>query len=158
ELNALSPSPIARLGAIERAATDQYLAGDLTAAEATIQQLATAAEGTTVDPLTTYVPHLVVIRYQQGRIAELLPLIERRVESLPGIRPYQAILVMALARTGRLDAATKTLNELAACDYDMSHDSAPIAERYLHLNWFCGTDALADGVEILGDRTAAPIL
>ena len=139
ELTERNPSAFQRVNAIARRATDHYLAGDLASAEATIEQLLSHVEANILDSREIYPGHLMAIRYQQGRIGELVPFIEQLVIEQP-FRAYQAVLVVALARTGRHDAATDALNRLAAYDYDMPHDS----------NWFVGTDVLADSAEILG--------
>ena len=124
------------------------MAGDLVAAETAIEQLSTSVEASIFDSFEIYAPHLLVIRYQQGRIGELLPIIEQAAATQSYYRAYTAALVMALARAGRLDDATEALNRLAANDYDMPHNA----------NWFVGTEVLADGVDILGSRAVAAVL
>ena len=57
-------------------------------------------------------------------------------------------LARALARAGRLDDAADVLHGLAVHNYDMPHN----------VNWFVGTEQLADAVEILGDTAVAAIL
>jgi DNA-binding CsgD family transcriptional regulator len=143
----LHPSPSAQISVIAIEAADRYLAGDLSGAEATIQQLATVTEQTVFHSLDTVAPHVHVIRYQQGRIVELLPRIEQ-LGAKPRFPVYRAALIMALARAGRLSAAAVTLKTLAASDYDLPHNA----------HWFVGTEMLADGVEILGNTVAAAVL
>ena len=111
ELGEINLSPFGRMHAIARTATDKYIAGDLTGAETTIQQLTPHVEAGTFDALAIYSAHIAAIRLQQGRIVEFLPILEQ----LDTQQPFrQAVLVMALARAGRLDDATKMLMKLAA--------------------------------------------
>jgi tetratricopeptide (TPR) repeat protein len=148
-LNALNPHPYVRMVQVATQATSHYLAGDLAAAETTIEQLLSLGREGDLDPFNLYAAHLLTIRSQQGRIVELLPLIEKAVKSQPGHRPYAtAVLFSALARAGRSDEATDVLNTLAEHDYDMPHN----------MNWFVGTVELADGVEILDNTTVAGLI
>jgi hypothetical protein len=91
---------------------------------------------------------MVPIRFHQGRLVELLPLVEQAVAEQPSHRGYVPLLVRALARAGRLDDAADVLHGLAGDNYDMPHN----------VNWMVGTCQLADAVEILGDKTVAAVL
>ena len=144
ELSAIYPSPFARMIAIARDATEHFMAGDLVAAETAIEQLSTSVEASMFDSFEIYAPHLLVIRYQQGRIGELLPIIEQAAATQSYSAPTgRAGHGTRPSRSAR--AATEALNRLAANDYDMPHNA----------NWFVGTEVLADGVEILGNRAVA---
>jgi hypothetical protein len=142
------PPPYARLFRVEYQATRQYLKGDLGGAEATAEQLLSAAPEAGYDPVNFYGLQLLFIRHQQGRIAELVPALEQAVTSQPGHRGYAGVLAAALARAGRLDDAETLLADFAAHSYAMPHN----------LDWFSGTVALADAVELLGDRAGAAVL
>ena len=148
QLSAAHSSPYARVTAVTIETTDRYLAGDLVGAEATIEGFMASDDASVFDRFAIYAPHLLAIRYQQGRIVELVPLIEQVVADAPHFRGYQGVLVAALARAGRHDDAAEILRGLADVDYDMPHNA----------NWFVGTEVLADGVEILDNRDVAAVL
>ena len=147
-LSALRPHPVTQVIVIMYQATERYLAGDLAGAEATAETLLDFGSESGVDSFNGYALLLGTIRSQQGRIVELLPFIEQAVAEQPNHRGYVAALARALARAGRLDEAADVLHGLAVHNYDMPHN----------VNWFIGTDQLADAVEILGDTAVAAIL
>jgi DNA-binding SARP family transcriptional activator/tetratricopeptide (TPR) repeat protein/Mrp family chromosome partitioning ATPase len=144
----------AQLGIHSRRATNLFLAGDLDAAEQTAEQilrLGTAvAPSRRIDPLAYfYGPHLIVIRFNQGRIGELIPLIRAADESSSELDAYQAVLAMALARTGELDAARTILRRL-------TDDQIAAVRR--HLQWFTAMMCLADAAELTGEVDIARLL
>ena len=149
-LSALRPHPVTQAIVITYQATERYLAGDLAGAEATAETLLDFGSESGVDSFNLYALILGAIRSQQGRIVELLPLIEQAVAEQPNHRGFlAAMLARALARAGRLDDAADVLHGLAVHnDYDMPHNG----------QWFVGTEQLADAVEILGDTAVAAIL
>ena len=140
--------PYARPFQVSYEATRHYLAGDLAEAEAAAETLLSIAPEAGYPALNFYGPHLLFIRHQQGRLAEIVPLLEQVVRSNPGHRLFAAALAVVLARTGLRDEAEITLDALATHHYDMPHN----------LNWFTGTAVLADAVELLGNRRAAAVL
>ena len=129
-------------------ATEQFLAGDLARAEATAQALLDFGSESGFDSFGLYAPLLAAIRSEQGRLVELVPLIEQAAAEQPHQRGHVAALARALARAGRFDDAVDVLQGLAIHNYDMPHNE----------NWFIGTDQLADAVEILGDTAVAAVL
>ena len=129
-------------------ATERYLAGDLADAEATAEKLLNFGSESGLDSFNLYAPLLLPIRFHQGRLVELLPLIEQAVAEQPSHRGYVPALVRALARAGRFDDAADVLHGLSVHNYDMPHN----------VNWFVGTDQLADAVEILGDTAVAAVV
>jgi DNA-binding CsgD family transcriptional regulator len=141
------PPPYARLFRVTYQATREYLAGDLVGAEATATDLLAVAPAARYDIVNFYSP-LLFIRLQQGRIAEVVPRLERMVRSQPHHRGYAAALAAALARVGRRGDAATLLADLAGQDYDLPHN----------FNWLTGTIELADAVELLDDRPGAAIL
>jgi class 3 adenylate cyclase/DNA-binding CsgD family transcriptional regulator len=147
-LSARIPHPLTQMTVIANQATARYLAGDLAGAEATAKSLLDFGSESGIDAFNVYAPLLVPIRFHQGRLVELLPLIEQAVAEQPSHRGYVPLFVRALARAGRLDDAADVLHGLAADNYDMPHN----------MNWLVGTDQLADAVEILGDKTVAVVL
>ena len=147
-LSTLRPHPVTQMIVIGYQATERYLAGDLAGAEATAETLLNFGSESGVDSFNGYALLLGAIRSEQGRFGELLPFIEQAVAEQPNHRGYVAALARALARVGRLDEAADVLRGLAVHNYDMPHN----------VNWFIGTEQLADAVEILGDTAVAAIL
>jgi hypothetical protein len=85
-------------------AVQSLLAGNLAEAE----QRATDAlnfglETEESDAFTIYGSQLLNIRVRQGRIAELIPLIEQTVSAMPRQPVYQSVLAMAYADSGDLE-------------------------------------------------------
>jgi tetratricopeptide (TPR) repeat protein len=144
----------AQLGIQSRRATCLFLAGDLDAAEEAAEQvlqLGAAVRPTRgIDPLAYfYAPHLLAIRFNQGRISELVPLIREVDESAPELEAYQAVLAMALARSGDLDTARTLLVRLT--------DGNVTALRR-SVQWHSAIMCLADTSELTGDADVARLL
>ena len=146
-LSALRPHPVTQAIVITYQASERYLAGDLAGAEATADRLWDFGSETGVDAFGLYALILGAIRSQQGRFAQMLPVIEKAVAEQPSYRGFlTAMLARALARVGRLDDAAEALHRLAGQDYDLPHDG------------LVGMELLADAVEILGDTAVAGLL
>jgi hypothetical protein len=140
-------------GISSRRAARLFLAGDLDAAEHAANELRQLAEAVgplrRLEPLNLYGPHLMVIRFTQGRIEELLPLI-RHADSLnPALVAYQAVLAMALARSGELDASRAIVRRLTA------NRVAALPRR---AQWYSAMICLADSAELTGEIDAAKTL
>lgn len=144
-LTALRPHPASQVGVINQQSTAQYLAGDLAGAETTATRLLQFGPESGIEPFDFYAPILGTIRSQQGRIGELIALLQQAVHAQPNHAGYVAALARALSRAGRFNEAADVVGRLAADGYDMPHN----------VNWFIGTDRLADAVALLGDRTIA---
>jgi DNA-binding CsgD family transcriptional regulator len=142
------PPAYARLFRVQYQAARQYLAGALGGAETTAEALLSTAPEAGYDAANFYGLHLLFIRLQQGRIAEVVPVLEQAVRSQPGHRGYAGVLAAALARAGRRDDAETLVADLAAHNYDMPHN----------VSWFTGTVELANAVELLDDRAGAAAL
>ena len=143
-----SRHPMFQLSRIAHRVTLNYLLGDLAAAEAGLDRFLAIGEQPGVDPFNFYAPNLLVIRIQQGRIAELVSLLEEAVANQPHHRAYAATLCSALARVRRIDDARHVLDTLAAVDYEMPHN----------LTWFVGNEQLVDGIDILADTSAGNVI
>ena len=110
-LSALRPHPVTQAIVITYQASERYLAGDLAGAEATADRLWDFGSETGVDAFGLYALILGAIRSQQGRFAEMLPVIEKAVAEQPSHRGFlTAMLARALARVGRLDDAAEALH------------------------------------------------
>jgi class 3 adenylate cyclase/tetratricopeptide (TPR) repeat protein len=106
-------------------AVQSLLAGDLDEAE----RLATEALNLGVetgqpDALTIYGAQLLNVRVRQGRLAELVPLIEDTVASLPGQPVYQSVLAKAYAEGGDLDRSRSLLESAHAAQFAIPDDNA----------------------------------
>jgi DNA-binding CsgD family transcriptional regulator/tetratricopeptide (TPR) repeat protein len=136
-----------------RRATRLFMAGELDAAEEAAQELLTIgrmmAPVAGFDPIKSYAPHLMVIRFNQGRIGELVPLIQTAVASVTPVVAYQAVLALALARTGDLDSSRDLLLHLT------DDGVAPLPRNF---QWYTGMVSLADAAELTGERDVAALL
>ena len=149
-LSALRPHPVRQAIVITYHATEQYVAGDLAAAEATAETLLDFGNEHGVDSWGLYALIIGTIRHQQGRTVELLPHIEQAMAERPNQRGIVApVLARALARAGRLDDAADVVNALFVHNDDDNPNNVQSFEA---------NELLADAVELLGDRAVAAVL
>ena len=125
-----------------------FMAGDLGGAEdAANEVLALGGQG--FDATFWYAPAVMLIRAHQGRLAELVPLIEAGVDQ-PGLGPaYQAGLAAAYALEGRHDDALPLLEAFVA------DDLRAVPRNML---WFDIVICLAETAAILSHTGAARAL
>jgi hypothetical protein len=143
------PLVVARLYLTTCRASGRFLAGDLPGAQRLAKDALSLALEAGFQPAVWYGPPRIAIRYQQGRIADILPDLRDVAFSSVGYSTYAAaVLATGLARTGRRDDAIDVLAPLAARGFDV----------FRAQTWFTGTVDLVDAVELLGDRAAAGVL
>ena len=121
------------------------LSGDLVDAEAlndAALELGTASGQP--DAITIYSGQLANIRYLQGRLDELIPLVEQAMVDAPGLAVYGAVLAMACGRSGQSERTTELLDEAVAGGLAMPVDNA----------WTTAHAAWADAAVQVGDRAA----
>jgi tetratricopeptide (TPR) repeat protein len=107
-----------------RTALQAILAGDLERAE----ELATAAlnfglETGQEDVLIIYGAQLLNIRMRQGRLGELLSLVEDAVKNRPRLGVYRAVLAVAHAETGDLGRCRQLLDAEHSAGFVIPEDS-----------------------------------
>ena len=105
------------------------LAGDTAVAE----QLASSAfevgtESGEPDALLIFGLQLIAIRWQQGRLAEMLPLIREGADDAPGVPGYHALCAWACAETGEIDEARVGVADGARVGFEPPYDG----------NWLVG--------------------
>ena len=101
------------------------LAGDLVEAERlAVDALNLGLETGQPDAFTIYGAQMLNVRVRQGRLAELIPLIEETVAGLPGQPVYEAVLAKAYAEAGDLDKARDLLNGAYAARFETPEDNA----------------------------------
>jgi class 3 adenylate cyclase/tetratricopeptide (TPR) repeat protein len=125
------------------------LSGDLSQAE----QRATDAlnfglETEEADAFTIYGSQLLNIRVRQGRIAELIPLIEQTVAAIPGQPVYKSVLAMAYADAGDLERCGTLLDAARGERFTIPLDNS----------WSSALYCWADAAVRTGDREAAILL
>ena len=74
------------------------------------------------DAATFYGGQIVRVREMQGRLDELLPLLEILVDENPGLPVFQSVYAHACADTGRTEVAQQLLDETLAKGYEAPHD------------------------------------
>jgi len=126
------------------------LHGQLEEAEARAQRAVEGARHSgQPDALPPYVSQLCSIRWQEGRIAELAPLLARALRQFPGIPGFRSLVVLGHAGAGEGDLAREVLNTDVATRFEgLPRD--PI--------WFSTIATYAFAVAELGDREAASLL
>lgn len=126
------------------------LDGDLERAERlATQALTTGQRIGDAGAFQAYAAQLLVLRWEQGRIAELEPAIRTFVAQLPQMPVWRSVLAFVAAETGDLDTARRILRDLAEERFD------PL---FAHLFWLPGLAVSALAVERLGDASLAGVL
>lgn len=122
------------------------LRGDLQGAEEIAESVLGFGTGGGAEALNWYAPAILLIRHSQGRLTELLPMIEGTARQ-PGVGPvYRAALAVALAQAGDLAGAGSILAELTG-----DH----LAGVPRNFTWLASAVALAEAAELTGDVAAA---
>jgi tetratricopeptide (TPR) repeat protein len=100
------------------------LQGDLREAERLAEAALTyGTETGQPDAFTTYGAQLLNIRYLQGRIHELVPLIEQAVANSPGLPVFRAVLTYALACSEKTEEAVRMLDTDLESGFPMRVDA-----------------------------------
>jgi class 3 adenylate cyclase/tetratricopeptide (TPR) repeat protein len=104
---------------------EAVLRGDLGEAERLNEISVTlGSESGQPDAMAIFSAQLVNISYHQGRVHELVPLIEEAVEDSPGLPVYRAVLANALAEAGRKDEVRRLLRDDLCDGFEMRMDLA----------------------------------
>jgi class 3 adenylate cyclase/tetratricopeptide (TPR) repeat protein len=131
-------------------ATRATIAGDLDEAEVLAMQAFEISKSTDQPDATTWLGvQLYMIRYEQGRLGELLEMLASNLAEAPRLYTWHGGIAMAYAETGRLDEAKPMVDELLALDYH---------QRTGEPHWLIGMVNLSSAVARLGDRDAAAAL
>jgi len=122
------------------------LEGDLVAAEEAADEALTLGTATgQPDALAIYGAQLVDVRGKQGRVHELVPLIEQAVQNNPGLPAFRAALVRAKSRHGADDEVRALLDIEVADKFPMPEDT----------QWLTAHALWADGAARCGHLPAA---
>jgi DNA-binding CsgD family transcriptional regulator len=123
------------------------LSGRLEEAETTAQHAAELAQRSAQpDALPFYISQIASIRWQQGRLAELAPLLAQTLDRYPGLPAFRSLVVLAHALAGKRAFAREVLATDAATGFrELPRD--PV--------WIAGAATYAHAVAELGDRDAA---
>jgi DNA-binding CsgD family transcriptional regulator/energy-coupling factor transporter ATP-binding protein EcfA2 len=126
------------------------LHGRLEEAEAHAQRAVEQAKHSAQpDALPFYISQLCSIRWQEGRMGELAPLLARALHQYPGIPGFRSLVALAHAEAGELDLAREALSRDVATRFaDLPRD--PI--------WIATVVDYAYAVARIGDREAATLL
>jgi class 3 adenylate cyclase/tetratricopeptide (TPR) repeat protein len=108
-----------------------------------------ASESEQPEALAFYAGQLINIRFEQGRLAELEPLIAQQVELNPGIPAFRGALVLARAEAGMREEALEVLAVDAASGF---------SEHPYDSNWLAGIAIYAQATSTLGEPVAAATL
>lgn len=125
------------------------LAGDLDRAEALNDSaLELGVSSGQPDALTIYGGQLANIRYLQGRLDDLIPLVEQAMVDAPALSVYRAVLALACARSGQARRAAELLDEALATDLAMPVDNT----------WTTAHVAWAEAAIQVNDHVAAQLV
>jgi class 3 adenylate cyclase len=125
------------------------LRGDLTEYERLAEAALTyGTDNGQTDAFTIYAAELADVRAHQGRVHELIPLIEQALIDTPALRVYRAVLTQAKVHAGQHDEARRMLDDDRAEGFLMPSDNT----------WSTGVAAWVDAAVRLGAVDAAPHL
>jgi tetratricopeptide (TPR) repeat protein len=134
------------LGTVLRA-THATIAGRLDEAERLAMEAFELSKTTDQPDATTWLGvQLYMIRYEQGRLGELMDLFAGALQDTPRLYTWHGAIAMAHAETGRLDEARPMVEELLSVDYHL---------RPGEPHWLIGVVNLSSAVARLGDAKAA---
>lgn len=126
------------------------LAGRFDEAERLVQEsLALGQEAQLADVGNIAAAQLFQLRRDQGRLAELLPLVKNYVEEYPALVAWRATLAIVYLEVGNVDGARKLFEHFARDDFA----SVP-RDGY----WLTGMGVLAEACHGLGDAERAHVL
>jgi len=112
------------------------------------------------DAFNIYGAQLANVRYHQGRLAELISVMEQTLAENPGLVVYRAVLAMAKAQAGDADAARRMLEADQALGFLMPEDQtwssgfACWVEAAVLLNAVPAADALRNRILPYHDQLA----
>jgi tetratricopeptide (TPR) repeat protein len=137
------------LAAYDRA-TQALMAGLLEEAERSAEDARViAVQSEQPEALAFYAGQLINIRFEQGRLDELEPLIAFQVQTNPGIPAFRGALALARAEAGMRAQALEVMSIDAANGFsELPYDS----------NWLAGVVIYAEACAGLSDRSAAEAL
>jgi DNA-binding CsgD family transcriptional regulator/tetratricopeptide (TPR) repeat protein len=118
------------------------LAGDLEGADVHAQGLFDLDKSGTFDPMRFYAPALMTIRHQQGRLEELVKL----VESGSDMPVYSAARALTYSHSGRFADAREVLQPFIDAGFIVHRNS---------LQWLAAMVLMCETIEMTGDVTAA---
>jgi class 3 adenylate cyclase/tetratricopeptide (TPR) repeat protein len=134
------------LAAYDRA-TQALMAGLLEEAERSAEDARALAERSAQpEALAFYAGQLINVRFEQGRLAELEPLIAVQVQDNPGIPAFRAALTLARAEAGMRSEASEVL----AIDAEAGFSELPYDS-----NWLVGLVIYAEACSLLGESIPA---
>jgi class 3 adenylate cyclase/tetratricopeptide (TPR) repeat protein len=124
----------------------ETVAGRFGAAEALAERAGRAEEP---DAPVIYGSQIATVRWSQGRVEEVIPLLEQGVQLAPRIPAYSAALALAYCETGHPDLAAPIVRELTADD---------LAALPWDAAWTVGVSLLSLACAEIRDRAAAEVL
>lgn len=140
----------ARSSAARYSAWRRLLAGHIDAAEqAAGEALQIASQSGELDAFVYYAAQIYGVRRAQGRLGEIIELIERAVEENPGLPAFRAVLAVALCELDRVDDARVVFAPLVASGFTEFPFDPP---------WLTAMSLCADAAAYLEHRTAAQTL
>jgi class 3 adenylate cyclase/tetratricopeptide (TPR) repeat protein/energy-coupling factor transporter ATP-binding protein EcfA2 len=122
------------------------LSGELGGAEKIVQEAFELSQATDQpDALIWYGVQLYMIRYQQDRLNEIIPLFAGGSTQTPTLLTWHAALAMAYAETGELEQAAQVAARLTSAGY-ASHPEEP--------HWLIGMSCLGTALAAVGGDRA----
>jgi eukaryotic-like serine/threonine-protein kinase len=111
-----------------------------------VGRLAQSANAQVAFDLQTY-----ALRREQGRLAEVLEVVERAVEEYPAYPVWRFVLVDVFTQLERTDDARRSLDRCAADDFRLYVKAAAPYYGELELQWLISISLLPEACRYLGD-------
>jgi hypothetical protein len=100
------------------------------------------------DTMFIYAAHLTMLRFEQGRLGELQPVVAATVDSSPGVPAWRAALAIATVQAGLLDEAAAMIADELTREFPLPRDVV----------WSTGSAMWAIATSAVGNATAATLL
>ncbi len=140
--------PLLKRGVLQLTACHLAMTGDLEQAERVAHEAFELGQMLGPAALSIYGVQLIAIRWAQGRVAELEPIVRAQAEANPQIPAWRCTLAFIHAESGQHDAARAAFDELAERGFALSRDAA----------WPIGIARLSLACALLGDEQRADTL
>ena len=143
---------IARPGILFRRAGFEFVHGELRASEATTTELFMLVRdrsSTRPDANLLYGVHFMNLRFVQGRVHEVLPVVAAAAAAQPDIVAYQAVWSTMSARSGEHDRAREILARVLGDGFEAIPPD---------MSWYSTVGALGDAAHVVGDTESARVV
>ena len=129
---------------------ERAIAGDLAESEeVATQALQFGTDAGQPDAMSAFGMQLLTLRWMQGRLSEMVPLIEQTLVDIPGVVAMRSGLALGQTESGQLDDARRLLDEELANDFERGIGSGWLASHAMWALVACRTGHVEAGQVLL---------